>query len=141
MSNLKSKSEIYLESAKLLNTKNLYPPVAHCSYYACYQLFKHLWLYEFKRSENDLTALCNSSPREGSHEVLINQIVKYMKSSTLENKEDNARVLNNKIGQLKKLRVQADYQDLGFDSTSSSNAINLSHDIISILGKLTGINK
>jgi len=135
MSNLQNKSEIYLESAILLNNKNLYPPVAHCAYYACYQTFKYLWLYKIGKSEADLEALCKSKPREGSHEVLINQIVIHIKNSALQNKEDDSRVLNNKIGQLKKLRVLADYKDLNFDSTCSSNAISLSNDIIPILKK------
>lgn len=135
MSNLQNKSEIYLESAILLNNKNLYPPVAHCAYYACYQIFKHLRLYKIGKSEAELEALCKSKPREGSYEVLINQIISHIKNYVFQNKEVDSRVINNKIGQLKKLRVQADYKDLSFDSTCSSNAISLSNDIIPILKK------
>ncbi len=135
MSNLQNKSEILLESAKLLDGKNYYPPVAHCSYYACYQLIKHLWLYKMGKSDADLGVLCKSSPREGSHEVLINQIAKHIKASSLPNKENDFRVLNNKIGQLKKLRTKADYEDSNFDSVGSTSALSLSNEIIPILKK------
>lgn len=135
MSDLQNKSDIYLESAKVLYGKNYYSPVAHCSYYACYQRIKHLWLYKMGKTEADLDALCKAKFREGSHEVLINEIVKFVKNSTIVNNQSDSRVLNSNLGQLKKLRTKADYEDKNFDSASSSSALSLSNDIIPILKK------
>lgn len=135
MSNLQNKSDIFLESAKILIDKSLYPPVAHCSYYACYQRIKHLWLHKMEKTEADLIALCKTKFREGSHEVLINEIVKFIKSSDTANNQVDSRVLNSSLGQLKKLRRSADYEDKNFDYASCSNALSLSNDIIPILKK------
>ena len=135
MSNLKNKSEIYLESALLLNKSYYYPPVAHCSYYACYQLIKHIWLHKLGKSEVELEALCKIKKREGSHEVLINQIGSYIKNSTNKNKIEDFRVFNSNLVALKRLRVKADYKDIVFDSTDSSNAISLSNSVIPLLKK------
>jgi hypothetical protein len=135
MSDLQNKSDIYMESAKILSDKSLYPPVAHCSYYACYQRIKHLWLYKMGKTEADLYSLCRTRSSEGSHEVLINEIVKYIKTSETVNNLSDSRVLNSYIGQLKKLRHRADYEDKNFDYTSCSSALSLSNDIIPILKK------
>lgn len=135
MSILQNKSEVYLDSAKLLNKNYFYSPVAHCSYYACYQLIKHIWLYKLGKSDEELEALCKEKKREGSHEVLINQIGSYIKNSTNKNKIDDFRVFNNNLVALKKLRVKADYKDINFDSVDSSNAISLSNSVIPLLKK------
>ena len=58
MSNLQNKAEINIDSAKILHDRGNYPSVAHCSYYACYQLIKHIWLHKLGKSENELEALC-----------------------------------------------------------------------------------
>ena len=44
---LKSKSEINIDSAKLLEEKALFPSVIHCCYYGCFQLMKHTLCYRF----------------------------------------------------------------------------------------------
>jgi uncharacterized protein (UPF0332 family) len=135
MSDLQNKAEINLDSAKILHGKGNYPSVAHCTYYACYQLVKHIWLHKIGKSEDELNALCKEKKREGSHEVLINQIGSFIKNSTNKNKIDDFRVVNYNLVALKKLRVKADYKDVNFDSVDSSNALSLSNSVIPLLKK------
>lgn len=135
MSNLSNKSEINIDAAKLLNDKNLYSAVAHCAYYACYQKIKHIWLHRQGKTELELEQLGRTKPRMGSHEVLINEIGTFIKSSGSKNVIDDFRVYNNNILQLKKLRTRADYEDTIFDSTSSSKSLTLSNEIIPVLSK------
>ena len=61
--------------------------------------------------------------------------MKFVKSSTIVNNQNDSRVLITNLGQLKKLRTKADYEDINFDSASSSSALSLSNDIIPILKK------
>ena len=134
MSNLQNKSGINLTSARLLYDKAFFPPVAHCSYYACYQMFKHLWLYKMNKTQAELDVL-NHQKREGSHEVLINEILKFIKNSEKINRHDDFRALNTDILLLKKLRTKADYDDSDFDSSNSAKAISLSDEIMPLLKK------
>ena len=134
MSNLRNKSEILRDAAKLLHERSLYPAVAHGSYYSCYQLLKHIWLYSMNKTEAELVLGENNS-RQGSHEYLINQTVYYIEKSGKTDCKIHARDVQNKIAQLKKLRISADYSDTAFDFSKSSNSISLSNDIIPVLKK------
>ncbi|NLX73474.1 MAG: HEPN domain-containing protein [Bacteroidales bacterium] len=134
-SQLQNKSDINLDSAKLLHDKAYYPSVAHCSYYACYQQIKHIWLHTLNKSETDLDSLCKQNSREGSHEVLINHIVKFIKNSSNPNNTADSRVINNEMLQLKKMRIKSDYKDEIFDSTDSSKSLALTDKIIPVLKK------
>jgi len=129
-----NKSEILQSAAKFLHDKNLYPAVAHSAYYSCYQLMKHIWLYSLGKSEDELSSRITAS-RMGSHELLINEISSHIKKSG--NKDNNVhfRDFNQKIGQLKKLRINADYENSLFDFSMSSTSISLSNDIVPILKK------
>lgn len=134
MSNLQNKSEIVKDAAKLLHNKNYYPAVAHGAYYCCYQLLKHIWLYDMKRTQQELDTQC-SLCHIGSHEFLINKIGNHIKHSAQKTAISDFRDFNNKILQLKKLRLDADYSDALFDSTKSSKSLSLSNDVVSILIK------
>jgi len=123
MSALQNKSGIMSDAAQLLHDKNLYPAVAHGAYYSCFQLMKHIWLHTMGKTEDELTS------RNDSHAFLINEVGNYIKRS---GKHDGNK-FNNKIVQLKRLRVKADYKDMLFDYTDSSNSLSLSNDIIPIL--------
>jgi len=134
MSHLQNKSEILSDAAILLHNKTFYPAVAHSAYYSCFQLLKHIWLHEMKKTQQELETQC-SKGRLGSHEFLINKIGSYIKNSNKPNSITDFRDFNNKITQLKKLRTKADYDDSLFDSSNSSNSLSLSNDIIPILKK------
>lgn len=81
------------------------------------------------KSEQDLKVINNSS-NQGSHEVLINQIKSFVQS-----KSQNDREFYNDILQLKRLRVNADYDDISIDYTKSNQSISLSKSSLSILKK------
>ena len=110
MGHLKNKSELNLGAAELLHKESYYPPVVHCAYYSCIQLMKHIWLNSMGKSEQELKVINNNS-NQGSHEVLINQIKSFIQS-----KSQNDREFYNDILQLKRLRVNADYDDISIDS-------------------------
>ena len=73
----------------------------------------------------------NKAIEKGSHDVLINEIGKYIKSNNF----DDFRVFNNNIGQLKKLRNSADYDEIGFSYSDSQNSLALSKLIRPVLKK------
>ena len=131
-SSLLNKSDILSLSANTLHDNCLYPAVAHCAYYSCYQKMKHIWLYSMKKTEEDLDINCSSN-RMGSHEYLLNEIVQYVKNSNKKDALEDARTLRNDVPQLKRLRTDADYSNTDFDSTKSKNSIDLSKRIIPIL--------
>lgn len=136
MSILQNKAEINLDSAELLHNKGYYFPVAHCSYYSCFQLVRHIWFNSLHKTESDLKLLIasfksNKAIEKGSHDVLINEIGKHIKTNNL----DDFRVFNNHIGQLKKLRTSADYDDIGFSYSDSQNSLALSKLIRPVLKK------
>lgn len=130
MSNFQNKSEMLIASAKLSHESNYYPAVGHSTYYSCFLLLKHIWIYSMQKTQTELESKCSSN-KIGSHEFLINEIGKYIKERS--NKE--FREFNNKIVQLKKLRITADYDDSVFDFSKSSNSLQLSKDILPILKK------
>jgi len=129
MGHLKNKSELNLGAAELLLQYSYYSSVVHCAYYSCIQLMKHTWLNSMGKSDNDLRNLNNSSS-QGSHEVLINQIKIFIQS-----KSQNGRVFNRDILQLKRLRVNADYDEILIDSKKSNDSLILSKSSLNILKK------
>jgi uncharacterized protein (UPF0332 family) len=140
MSKLQDKSDTNLDAAKLLHRESDYSSVAHCAYYSCYQLIKHIWLYAMDKSENDLELLIESINRtskkkKGSHEILINQIGSYIKECPMNSALSDSRDFNNNVLQLKKLRTEADYKDSFFSPSNSSNSIMLAEKVLPILKK------
>ena len=129
MGHLKNKSELNLGAAELLHQYSYYSSVVHCAYYSCIQLMKHTWLNSMGKSDNDLRNLNNSSS-QGSHEVLINQIKIFIQS-----KSQNGRVFNRDILQLKRLRVNADYDEILIDSKKNNESLILSKSSLNILKK------
>ena len=129
MRHLKNKSELNLGAAELLHQYSYYSSVVHCAYYSCIQLMKHTWLNSMGKSDNDLRNLNNSSS-QGSHEVLINQIKIFIQS-----KSQNGRVFNRDILQLKRLRVNADYDEILIDSKKSNESLILSKSSLNFLKK------
>ncbi len=127
-----NKSELLEASASLLQDRGFYPAVAHAAYYSCYQLMKHIWLHSMKKSEDELRSNTSQS-RSGSHEYLLNEVIKYI--DNLQNKlsANDMRNLRNNLLQLKRLRTDADYSDSNFDIKKSQNSIALSERVLPIL--------
>ena len=112
----------------------MFPAVAHGSYYSCYQLLKHIWLYSMGKTESQLNTEERIS-NKSSHEYLINQTIVHIENSGKKDCDVHARDFRNMMPQLKRLRVEADYYDTEFDYVKSSNSIRLSDDIIPVLKK------
>lgn len=135
MSFLSNKSDILALSADMLHRESMYPAVAHCSYYSCYQLLKHIWLHSMNQTEEDLGANCSLQRFLGSHEYLLNEVSKHIAKFGRKDSRNDVLLLNKNFSRLKRLRVEADYMDKGFDYTQSSTAISLSKEILPILKK------
>jgi hypothetical protein len=141
MSYLQNKSDVLAAAAKLAHDNGYFPAVAHGAYYCCLQLMKHIWLYSFNKTEQDLKQelrLYNQQVRltggqeAGTHEFLINQVGQFIKKS--HNGINDLRQFN-QIWQLKRLRVDADYSDNDFDTVKSNGSLSLSKKIVPILRK------
>ncbi len=133
VSNFTNKSEIYFAVAENAEDKYLYPAVAHCAYYSCVHLMQHIWYYKMGKTETELDQECTNA-KSGLHNVLINKIGQYIRGNTANrNANKDFHDFNNKIVQLKRLRVDADYKDEGFDMTKSNASIALAKDLIPIL--------
>ena len=131
---LRNKSEMLMDAAVLLHKNTYYLAVAHAAYYSCYQMMKYIWLYSMCKTEEQLE-LNTSQSRFGSHEYLLNEVVKHIIEKKNENSNEDARFLRNNIPILKKLRTDADYKDTTFDCEKSENSMKLSKDLLSILKK------
>lgn len=108
-----------------------FPAVAHSAYYSCVHLMQHIWFHKMNKSRADL-----NSGSTGMHNVLINQVGILIKSNpTNRNALNDFRIYNEKIGQLKKLRTNADYTEDSFDITKSRKSIDLAERLIPILKK------
>jgi len=77
--------------------------------------------------------LNTSLSRLGSHEYLLNEVVKYVNNFQNDKSEKDARSLRNDIPQLKRLRTDADYSNNNFDSIKSLKSIRLSKSLLTIL--------
>lgn len=129
-SSLKNKSGILCGALKELQDKNYFPIVGHSAYYCCIQLMKHIWLYVMNKTEADLKQECKNR-QTGSHEVLIRDIGIFIMSKST----TDFQKFNSNIGQLKDLRIKADYNDVDFLYHDSNKSIMLSNELVPILKK------
>lgn len=129
-SHLKNKSEFLEASADLLHNNNFYPGVAHAAYYSCFQLMKNIYMFVMGKSEQDLdSAVIQSS--FGVHEFILKEVASFIQVKDSE----ASRLLRNKMPQLKRYRVKADYKNEDFDFDDSKMSISLSKEILKILKK------
>lgn len=119
-----------VSAAELLHDNSYYNAVAHAAYYSCYQMLKYIWLYSMGKSQDELDANTSQS-RMGSHEYLLNEVFKHIGKDSI----TDARCIKNDMLQLKRLRVDADYNDTNFDIKKSSHSMDLSSKLLSILKK------
>ncbi len=129
---LRNKSDMLIAAADLLHDKSYYLAVAHAAYYSCYQLLKYIWRHHLSRSQDELDVQTSQS-RLGSHEFLLNEIVKYISGLRNTNSEEDARILRNDLPQLKRLRTDADYGEAVIGCEKSKEALDLSKKLLLIL--------
>ena len=91
--------------------------------------YKKLGINNENEMKNDV-----DSTLHGSHEIMIGYVRKRM-SQSCTSIMDRKKVVEfaNKIGQLKKLRTKADYEEVDITSTQSNQAIKLEQDVRNIL--------
>lgn len=134
MSSYLNKSEIYLDSAKQLKESGCYAVGPHCAYYSCFLRMQDIWYNKLGHTEFDLhTTPEGNYLGEGDHKLMINKLGIILLGSNDRNAKDLFKVFNDKIGQLKKLRLKADYKDEDILNKDCSNAIDLAEAIIPIL--------
>lgn len=94
----------------------------------------HLWITTFNKKLEEIGVLKRqSTSKEGSHEILINQFIQYFKNSS--NKKEGLE-FSKKIGQLKKLRHTSDYANQSVGSAEGRESLVLLRDLLSILKKI-----
>ena len=137
MSIYTNKSDLFMSAAEDINNdtnKCYFLVVPHSAYYSCLLLMKHLCYKKFGiNNENEMKNDVDST-LHGSHEIMIGYVRKRMTQSCT-SIMDKKKVVEfaNKIGQLKKLRTKADYEEVTITSTQSSQAIELAKDVRNIL--------
>jgi hypothetical protein len=123
MSILLEKSKNSLEASSLLQTEELYSSSVHCAYYSCIQLMKHILLNINNLNLEDFNS---GSMGKGSHEFIINQIVSGNQKTTY-------KEFRKTIYELKKLRIDADYEEIKISEKDSQNAHQFAEKIHLIL--------
>ena len=121
-----------IAAADLLHDKSYYLAVAHAAYYSCYQPLKYIWRHHLGRSQEELDVQTSQS-RLGSHEFLLNEIVKYISGLRNTNSGEDARILRNDLPQLKRLRTDADYSETVIGCEKNKEAPDLSRKLLLIL--------
>lgn len=135
MSILRNKSDFNLEAAKvLIDEHQLYAPSVNCSYYSCFQ-FIRFKLNALGKTYADVDQEIASDTRRSSHKYPISLLVAKLKESV---KDDNDyfRKVNDKIGLLKLMREEADYdpqKEIG--NEKAKGALDLSTEVIAMINK------
>lgn len=128
MSEYQVKSEVFKTAAEQLNDSGLFAPVGHTAYYSCFLLFEHISCSEsFDPEELDLRAYGDS----GSHQDTINEITLFIHSKS----RRDCQYLRSQMGELKQLRMSADYNNEPFTARNATRAIALMNIIRPLLNK------
>ena len=122
MSILKQKSVFNSDAADLLQNKNLFAPSVHCSYYSCLQLLKVVICKFIGLSYEDIDKEINNGD---SHRYLISKVADTI---YLNSKPEHTKFSRN-IKDLKKFRIDSDYNDIEITSDKSQNAIKIAKEI------------
>lgn len=137
MSYLKSKSEFNLAAAEvLIDEHQCYAPSVHCSYYGCFQYIKSKLNsigITYEEMNNDIS----SSRQDGVRTLYSNQYPIDLMFSEIKKKSDiyDAKNFRDKIKSLKTFRVISDYHNTEVNHNTSSEALRLSKEIISLIKK------
>ena len=133
MSNFKIKSEKNLEGSKLLIKNSFYSSSVHCSYYSNIQFILHILLKDVYKTTDELDrkSKLGSNDKKGFHNWIKSEIIRelfYRDYMSIRN-------FNNYFGQLKKLRINADYLNELINKETAEKGLNLSITINEILAK------
>jgi len=133
---LKEKSKLSIAAAELLQDQEYYPSSVHCSYFSCFQLLKFSLSDFFGLSEADFSAIEREAKqkakdlgrewREGSHQFLINYVIKEIEKNY---NSDISGDISDRINLLKKYRVESDYMAIPIDINKSKKAYYMAKQI------------
>ncbi len=131
MSYWKQKSKANIKGAELLVKKSLFSSSVHCSYYSNVQLMLHILFTDFRKSEEEIESDSKqgSIDEKGFHNWLKNTITRELVLKDFMITRD----FNNFFGQLKALRVRADYKNSIITRNKAKEAIIFSENINNIL--------
>ena len=131
MTHLRNKSKDNLKGAKTLQFNKIYAPSVHCSYYSNIQLMLHILQSDFKKTEKQIDAESKKGSKDehGFHNWLKSQIARELFSRNYKVLRD----FNNFFGQLKALRVKADYKNFEIIENVAKASINKAKLINEIL--------
>ena len=129
MSEYQTKSKICEDAANNSHSKAYYAAVGHTAYYSCFLLAEHIFYHTLSHDKAYLDSMCVSA--DGSHEVIINDVVHHIKKTNLV----ESNIVNDKMTSLKRLRISADYRDEVFDKNKADKSIRLMTDTLTILSK------
>ena len=127
MSNWKLKSEKNISSAELLIANSYFASSVHCSYYGNIQLMLHVLNTYLGKTEKQIDKESYEA-KDSSHNWLKGQIVRNLRKK-------DVREFNNTLGNVKKLRVIADYKNIKIINENASEALGYSKKINEILKK------
>jgi hypothetical protein len=131
MTKLKDKSDHNLKASGNLLTKSLCAPSVHCSYYSCIQLMLHILRSDLKKSdlEVDKESEAGSKNEGGFHNWLINLILRELVKKDFQLSRDFSTF----VGQLKGLRVKADYKNVEISPNKAKEGLEFAQHVIEIL--------
>lgn len=134
MSYLKTKSEYNLLAAEILIEKGLHAPSVHCSYYSCFQLSKYALKQfsgiDYKRQEEELAQLKQTrSGKIGTHEYVINKLGNEIRNCS----KEAYLTFTNHIKELKKFRIESDYDNIAVTDEQSVKSLRLSTELFQLL--------
>lgn len=131
MSDWKKKSKENQKSAKMLIQNTNYSSSVHCAYYSNIQLMLHILLNDLKLSESDIETKSKqgSIDEGGFHNWLKAAITRELFARDFMLVRD----FNNFFGQLKSLRIKADYKNLLILESKAKNGLDLSSRITKLL--------
>ena len=126
MPNLKAKSEENIHAANLLIDNSLFMASVHCSYYAAFQMSKHILANCCGIGYKEQDAY---STGQGSHQY-VNHMVRKNLNKLSTKYSDN---YNTNYNKLRMLRKKADYTTIQIKKKDAENARNMAKCIIDLL--------
>lgn len=128
---LKSKSELNILSAEVLENKGLYPSVIHCCYYGCFQLMKYTLCHSFGVSYDLINSEVRNSKKTKTPISEHCYVWKEFESKI--KKYYDKRNFNNLIKDLYAFRINSDYKPIEIGYTESVKARSKANEIITIV--------
>lgn len=130
MSLLRDKSHYNRQAAELCLKNSLYAPSIHCSYYSCIQYMLYVLFEKLKMSKDEFEKRKNSFG-SGTHSSAI----KLIGIDLIKKEKKDYKTFQKLVPELKLLREESDYENVGISQDQGWTAMNNSDSIKNILTK------